>query len=263
MIAYWAVVSARFRMLLQYRAAAFAGFATQLFWGFIRVMIFDAFYRSTTAPQPMTFSQVVSYIWLSQAMMRILPWVPDSDIVKMVRNGNVAYELLRPVDIYGLWYSRAIANLTSPTLLRSVPMFIVAALFLGLQTPPSLGSAAAWLIATAGAVILACTISILLTISLFWTISGEGISHLVMVSVWLFSGMIVPLPLFPDWAQTILRVLPFRGLMDTPFRLYMGHIPPTEVFGVITHQLIWATVLFLFGRWLLRRGLGRVVIQGG
>ncbi len=52
--AYCAILSARFRMLLQYRAAAFAGFVTQLFWGLIRVMIFSAFYRSSNAPQPMT-----------------------------------------------------------------------------------------------------------------------------------------------------------------------------------------------------------------
>jgi len=39
-----AVVSARYRTLLQYRAAAFAGFATQLFWGAIRLMILAAFF---------------------------------------------------------------------------------------------------------------------------------------------------------------------------------------------------------------------------
>ena len=33
---YWAVLSARFRMLLQYRAAALAGLGTQVFWGLIR-----------------------------------------------------------------------------------------------------------------------------------------------------------------------------------------------------------------------------------
>ena len=64
MTAYWAILSARFSSLLQYRAAAAAGFGTQLFWGFIRVMIFHAFYRSTTAAQPMEFPEVVTYIWL-------------------------------------------------------------------------------------------------------------------------------------------------------------------------------------------------------
>ncbi len=38
-------LGARFRMLLQYRAAALAGFATQLFWGAIKLMILALFSR--------------------------------------------------------------------------------------------------------------------------------------------------------------------------------------------------------------------------
>jgi len=263
MRAYWAILSARFRTLLQYRAAALAGLGTQVFWGFIRIMIFDAFYRSTNAPQPMTFPQVVSYVWLSQAFLRMLPWMPDPDVRMMIRTGNVAYELLRPVDLYRLWYSRALANLTSPTLLRCVPVLVLAALFFGLQAPASLSAAAACVAAMIGAVLLASAVANLLSISLLWTISGEGVAHLMSVAVWLFSGMMIPLPLYPDWAQTVLSLLPFRGLMDTPFRLYTGHVPASQVAALIAHQLVWAVLLIGVGRWLLGRGLRRVVVQGG
>ena len=39
MSAYAAVFAARFRVLLQYRAAALAGLGTQVFWGLVRVAI--------------------------------------------------------------------------------------------------------------------------------------------------------------------------------------------------------------------------------
>ena len=71
---YLAVLSARIRMLLQYRAAALAGMSTQLFWGLIRVMIFEAFYRTATQAQPMTYAEVVNYVWLGQALFALLPW---------------------------------------------------------------------------------------------------------------------------------------------------------------------------------------------
>ena len=51
---YSAIVSARFRMLLQYRAAAVAGLWTQVFFGFVLLMIYEAFYGSTAVPPPMT-----------------------------------------------------------------------------------------------------------------------------------------------------------------------------------------------------------------
>jgi len=46
---YAAVVGMRFRMLLQYRAAALAGLWTQLVFGLVLIMIYEAFYRSSSA----------------------------------------------------------------------------------------------------------------------------------------------------------------------------------------------------------------------
>ena len=125
MTPYFAMFKARFLALLQYRAAAAAGFATQVMWGFIRVMIFAAFYRSaTTAELPMTQAEVVTYIWLSQSLLMVLPFRQDPEVVALVRTGNVAYEFLRPVDLFGLWYARGVALRTAPTLLRALPLLI-------------------------------------------------------------------------------------------------------------------------------------------
>lgn len=263
MRAYWAVITARFRILLQYRAAALAGFGTQLFWGLMRVQIFDAFYRSSNLPQPMSYAQTVTYLWLIQAMLLLLPWRMDWEVQAMIRSGTVAYELVRPTDLYWFWYSRNLAGRVAPVLLRCVPMFVVAGLFLGLQPPASLVCAAAWLLSVVGALLLGCAMLTLMTISLLWTISGNGIARLIAACSSIFSGAILPLPLFPDWAQPLLDFLPFRGLMDVPFRLYMGHIPPQQVLISVGHQLAWSVALVLLGRWVLSRGMRRLVVQGG
>lgn len=263
MRAYAAIMSARFRMLLQYRAAAIAGFATQLFWGFIRVMIFEAFYRSTTAPQPMGFDQVVTYVWLGQAMLMLLPASADTDVRIMIRTGTVAYEMLRPLDLYALWYSRAVAARLAPTLLRALPMFVLAGLFFGLRPPPSWACAAGWIITTLGALLLGCALSTLITISLLWTISGDGISRMAPTVIYVLSGMLVPLPLFPGWARSLVEALPFGGLVDVPFRVYVGHIPPERLGAVFAQQVAWTVALVALGRGILALGTRRLVVQGG
>jgi ABC-2 type transport system permease protein len=78
-----------------------------------------------------------------------------------------------------------------------------------------------------------------------------------------FSGSIIPLPLFPDSFQAVLNVLPFRGLMDIPFRLYSGNIPLADFPRELAFQLAWAFGLMLLGRWLLGCGLRRLSSQGG
>jgi ABC-2 type transport system permease protein len=265
MSAYLSLFRARFRMLLQYRAAAVAGFGTQLFWGFIKVMIMEAFYRNARGTPPMSYEQVVTYIWLGQAFFMLLPFSanPDPEVRTMMRSGAVAYELARPLDLYNLWYIRAVAARVAPTLLRAVPMFLVAIPFLGMALPHSLASTAAFAAALLGALLLTSAVNTLITISLLWTVSGDGIARIAPSLAILGSGLIVPLPLFPLWAQRLLDFLPFRGMADAPFRLYMGHLPPAAVFGVVVHQMAWIVAFILIGRALLARGTRNLVVQGG
>jgi ABC-2 type transport system permease protein len=265
------MLSARFRMLLQYRAAALAGLWTQIFFGLVLLMIYEAFYSSTTSRQPMTFAEIVSYVWLGQALLAMLPWNADAEVRAMVRSGAVAYELCRPIDLYSLWYARALAWRTAPTILRAVPMCLIAAVILPLigladwrlASPPSLGSATAFGVTLVSTLLLGCALTTLINITLLWTISGEGAVILLTALVTFLSGMIVPLPLFPEWAQPIVHALPFAGLVDLPFRVFTGHIPPGAVISVLQHQIFWTIALVLFGRWLLSQGMRRVVVQGG
>jgi len=124
MTAYWAIFSARFRALLQYRAAAAAGFGCQMFWGLIRMMIFAAFYRAGAGSVTIEFPQMVTYIWLGQAMIAMMPWRVDPQVAGLIRSGNVAYELVRPLDLYNLWFCRSLAQRTAPTLMRLVPQVL-------------------------------------------------------------------------------------------------------------------------------------------
>ncbi|MSR84367.1 MAG: ABC-2 type transporter, partial [Candidatus Latescibacteria bacterium] len=184
------------------------GLAPQLFWGLIRVMIFEAFYRTSTGPQPMNAAQVVDYVWLGQALLALLPIWMDAEIRAMMRNGTVVYELVRPLDLYNFWYARALASRLAPTLLRALALYCLALLFFGLAPPVSPAAGLAWLLTVLGALLLGGAISTLLNISLMWTIAGEGLFQIVSACVVLLSGMIVPLPFFPDWARPILEALP-------------------------------------------------------
>lgn len=263
MNAYLSILSARFRVLLQYRAAAIAGLATQVFWGLIRVMIFGAFFHSTTKPQPMSESETITYIWLGQALFALMPYSADADVRKMIQTGTVAYEMLRPLDLYMVWYMRTVAARTAPTMLRAVPIFVLAGLFGGLHAPPSFASLLAWIAGTVGALMVACAIGTLLTISLLYTVSGDGINRIVPPLMYVFSGMILPLLFYPDWLQPILNFLPFRDLVDVPFRLYFGQIPPAQIGFVLAHELTWTLALVGLGRWLLTNATRRMIVQGG
>jgi ABC-2 type transport system permease protein len=260
---YTATLSARFRMLLQYRAAAFAGVVTQVFFGAVRIMIFTAFYESSSQPQPMALSQTTAYLWLSQAFLLLAMMGVDPDLAAMIRTGNVAYDLIRPVDLYNYWLARSFSSRTAPIVLRALPIIIIAALIGQLHAPPTVAHAVLFAISITLGLILASVLFTAVTISLLWTISGEGAVRIVPALVFFLSGMIIPLPLFPDRVQPIIRAMPFRGLIDVPFRIYLGQLPPNQIVVGIVQQIVWIIIFAIFGRWLLNRGLQRVVAQGG
>jgi ABC-2 type transport system permease protein len=262
---YLALFRARFRALLQYRAAALAGFGTQLFFGLVKVMVLGAFYANSTRPPPITLAQAITYTWLAQSFFHLLPFTayPDPEVRDLIRTGHVAYELARPLDLHGLWMARALAARTAPTLMRAIPMFIVALAWLGMKPPASAGSAAAAGIAIAGAALVTAAFATVITATLLWTTSGDGIARIMPSLVAIGSGLVVPLPLFPERVQALLSALPFRAMADEPFRLYLGHLPPLALGGVLARQLLWTAVLVAIGRAMVWRGQRRMVVQGG
>ena len=236
---------------------------TQIFWGLVRVMIFQAFYRSTNDDQPMSASDVETYIWLGQAFLAALPWNIDTDLRALIRSGGISYELARPVDLYSYWLSRALAWRTAPMLMRAVPLLLFASIVMSMMPPVSFGAAVAFTLSMCAAILLSSAITTFLNVTMLWTIAGDGVTQLMFGLVLIFSGMLIPLPLYPDWSQPLINAMPFRALVDTPYRLYLGHIPLSEFPQHLAHQLLWFLAFVIAGRIALSKALRRVVVQGG
>jgi ABC-2 type transport system permease protein len=268
---YFAIFAARFLMMLQYRVAALAGIVTQFWFGAIMVMALSAFYTSGRGSPSITLAEAITYVWLGQAFLGLLPWNVDPEIVVMMRTGNVAYERLRPIDTYFYWLARAMAWRAAATILRSIPLLFVTAVlfeFIGLgdwslRPPPSIEALALFVLSMVAVVFLSSAITTLLNISVVWTISGQGINVITNSLVLILSGMVIPLPLFPDWAHPVLFLQPLAGLVDIPYRIYFANLSGGEALGGIAVQVSWAMVLIVLGNLLMTHTMRRVQVQGG
>ena len=185
--------------------------------------------------------------------------------------GAVAYELLRPVDLYAFWYARTVALRTATTFLRMIPMIVFAGMLLpligldewALPPPASAPGAVCFLVSLTATVALASAVTMLMHVALIWTLSGRGFNTLMTGVVIVLSGLVVPLPLFPDWLQPFLYWQPFRGLADVPFRIYGGNIAPQAAVLEIAQQWAWAALIVAGGYRLMAHAKSRVVVQGG
>ncbi len=234
---YLAFFRLRFSMGLQYRAAALGGLVCQFFWGAMAILAFKAFYDTDSAAFPMSLPAMSSYIWLQQALLTLLSMMGiDNEFFNVIENGNVAYELCRPVNVYGMWFTRSAATRVSNALLRCIPVLIVTALIpapYGLMAPPDLFTFLAFLVS--------------LTFALA-VITAMGI---------------IPLPFFPEGFRQFTELLPFSATANVPLRIYSGDLQGPEMVKLMLLQVFWAAALILAGKLIERKELTRVTIQGG
>lgn len=262
---------AMFRMKLiagmQYRTAAWAGIATQFFWGFMLLMIFRAFYRSSGTEPPMSWHQLVAYMWLNQALLAmIMLWYVDGELLSGITDGLVAYELCRPYDMYGFWFARLVATRLSSVALRCLPILAVSFLLpepFRMTLPPNIASLGAFLLSRSLSLLLVTAVSMFVYILTFMTMSSYGPRLVIGVAAEFLAGQIIPIPLMPEWLQQILNFLPYRYISDLPFRLYSGNISGDDAVFQIGVQIAWILGLCLLGKLAFCRITQRIVIQGG
>ncbi len=257
----------RFVTGIQYRAAAAAGVATQFAWGLMYVLIFWAFYESGSERFPMTFSATASYIWLQQAFLALFrPWFLEKEILTMIENGNLSYELCRPIRLYPMWFVRNLAYRTSVAALRCMPILVVTAFLpepLGIAAPASGKHLILFLIALILGLLVNVSLCMLDYICCLFMISAQGINFLSLAIVEFCSGAVVPIPFFPESMQKVLELLPFAAIQNTALQIYSGSISGAEIGRAMGLQVFWLVVLVLIGSLICRRAERRIVVQGG
>ena len=95
------------------------------------------------------------------------------------------------------------------------------------------------------------------------TLDSRGISGMINLLMMILAGNIIPLTLFPDAVQALMRYQPFAQALDAPIRMYHHAQGAGEFFISLAAQLAWLTVLTAGGRALWRQHLRSVTVQGG
>jgi ABC-2 type transport system permease protein len=271
---YAAAFTARFQLMLQYRAAALAGFTTQCWFGAVKVMVLAAFYAGdphVAAAAPITLAQAITYCWLGQGLLALSPWIADPEVSLAVRTGAVSYDRLRPVDTYSFWYVRSAAWMTARAAPRAALMIAFAGIGLpalgfpewAWSAPPDLAAGLAFVPALLLMIALSASFVMLANVLVAMTLNDRGVNSIMMPAVIIFSGSLLPLQLMPDGWRLALFIQPFAGLMDIPFRIYFGDLRGPAALAGLGLQAAWTVVFVLAGRRMLEAAMSRLQVQGG
>ena len=167
---------------------------------------------------------MVSYIWLQQAFLALfMTWFWESELFASITTGNVAYELCRPVRLYHMWFVRGLAVRLSKAVLRCFPVLFFSLLMpkpFRLILPASLSTTLLFFLSMELGTLVVVAFGMLVYMSVFYTISSQGIKLMVTSLSEFLSGAVIPLPFLPDGIRQAVELLPFASMQNVPFRIY-------------------------------------------
>ena len=158
-----------------------------------------------------------------------------------IREGELSAALLRP--LHPIHYD--IAQFAGGKLIWVV-LYLPIAAGLTLIFDPALSVTAlevgVFFVAIWGAYLIRTMLLWLLGMVTFWTTRGSAIFETYIMAELLLSGRLVPLPLMPEWSQSLAGFLPFQWAFYFPIQTLVGELSAAELFGGLGMQVLWIAV---------------------
>ena len=180
-----------------------------------------------------------------------------------IRQGTIASRLLRPLP--------PILHYATETL-AAIPLRLVVALpvaggmlwFAGADRLPRGAVAwAAWLVALAGAWLIAFLLSFCIGSLAFFLESSAKVMDLSLVLLFVSSGYLFPIELLPAGLREAVNWLPFRYQIGLPVELLVSARGAGDSLGLLAAQWAWVLALLAAAAALWRTGLARYAAYGG
>jgi ABC-2 type transport system permease protein len=263
---YWAIAVRSFRRYSTYRVATASGTFTNTVFGFIFCGVYLTLWEARPGLGGYDVNDALTFVWLQQAVLMPLGIfggaTTTSELAERVRTGAIAVDLYRPADLMMWWLAADLGRAFLQLLFRGAIPLLAGSLVFDLRFP---SSPQHWL-AFAGAMILALLVSFsiryLVALSGFWILDIRGIEHISILLSLFFSGVILPLVVFPGWIGEFARATPWAATLQVPLDVWLGRHPGGAA-AAYAFQAAWAIGLLALGRLLTKSATRKVVIQGG
>lgn len=264
---YGAVAAGGFRRYATYGTATAAGVFTNSVFGFILACTYVALWDERPGLGGYDQSQALTFIWVSQGLLAAVALMGggfQEEIQERVRTGDIAVDLYRPADLQMWWLAGDLGRAGFQLVGRGVVPLVAGALVFDLALPPDPLRWLLFLVSVFLGLLVSFALRYLLGLAAFWLMDGAGINMIATVVAMFFSGMLLPLSVFPGGFGEFVRVLPWAAMLQVPLDVLLakGSGAGTAA-GAFGFQLAWALALLGLGRLLQSAATRKVVVQGG
>ena len=257
-----AVARMQMRILYTYRVNAMFSMVLVGVQIYLLTVIWQAAYGNRTEVDGIAIGQLLVYLTLANLQVWFLRPKMAEDIQERIRQGQIGFDLSRPVGYPSQLMASAIGDMIGglPILLLGFPVAFIAG---ELQRPASLEAGFGYTAALILAWLVAALLNLLVGLISFWTVEMNGFRMIYTLVGNFATGALVPLWFVPDAMRTIIQLLPFQAIAFIPVSIYVGEPATGSIGTALLVQAMWVGLLILFIRWVWGQAFRHTVIQGG
>lgn len=260
---YLELIRIRFLMMLAYRVNYYSGIIIYSLNIGVYYFLWNAVYGGASSLNGMTVVQMSTYIAISWMARAFYFNNLDNEIAGEIRDGTVAIQLIRPYQYLLVKAAQGFGEGLFRFLLFSVPGMIIVSFIFPIELP-SIGIV--WLkfaLSLFLGFLVNVQINLLIGVTTFFLLNNQGLLHAKRVLVDLLSGVVIPISFYPEWAQTVLSLLPFQAISYLPSIVLVKGLVGEAFVKTITTQSIWCFVLCLPIMFIWRKAKKTMIVQGG
>ncbi|UUZ59183.1 ABC transporter permease [Nocardioides sp. B-3] len=263
---YVAIATRAFRRYSTYRAATLSGIFTNSVFGIIYSFAYLALWEANPTAGGYDKVDAVTYVWLGRALlMTVALWGGGTtdDLAERIRTGDIAIDLYRPIGLVSRYLAADLGRALFHLLTRGPAPTIVGVILFDISLPASPAAALGFAFAVPLAVVVSFGIRFLVASSAFWLLDQSGVKVMSGAFAIFFSGMMLPLVLFPGWLGTLARALPWAAYVQVPADIWLGKRPGADPVVALGFRVMWAVILLSACLLVVRAATRKVVVQGG
>jgi ABC-2 type transport system permease protein len=260
---YRALAIAAVQRAIIYRGTTLLSLISDLVWVAVLYYLWRTIYAGQASLGSFDWRAMRTYIIVSYAVNALIRFSSAARMLGPIRTGEVAVDLLRPVDYMQSQLAQTLGAALVEGLLSSVIALLLGILVFEIAPPASPLAALLFLVSVGMGFLIKFLINFLVSLLCFWTTNGVGLIWAQMAITGIFSGALVPLQFLPGWLQTVALALPFQAIIYTPLTIYLGTADGLALWRALGVQVFWVLALWVLARRLWMPAVRALELQGG
>lgn len=211
-----------------------------------------------------SFSQLITYYLLVVVISRLTNHYFDQGMQNEIRDGSFSRYLLKPLPMPISFLAPSVGGKLFHFLFLFLPIILAIMFFMqGNINLPTFTNFLLFCVSLISAFFMQYSLSVVVTTFAFYLEQSSAFMHAKWVLENVAGGYVIPLSIYPLWAQGILSFLPFKYLYYVPASIFLGKISVGDSLLELIRSFMWVAVLLLISHSFWKNGVKKYSSAGG